>query len=351
MNRKRKVSLDDLIFFNRQLAATIKTKMPLPEGLAVIAREIRSETLRQSSAEMEKDLEAGLSLSEAFERQKGTFPELYASMIKAGEESGDLPGILTELREYSDVMWDLEKKIKAALHYPVFMGVFILIYVPLITAFVIPRFATLYESLGGRLPIPTRLTIGFGHFMNSPWGLIPLLGIPLVWFVYRMLRRTEEGRKIFDKLKFVIPWFGTLSKQAEMWRFNRTLGILLKAGVPIVHSLQLVGATSRNKVIELAIADVQQRVSQGEKLSEQCKLTGVFPETMTWMMAMGEERGTLTETLLELANFYDLEVRLSCGKIQSVIGPILLLCLGVIVGFILLSLYLPIFKMGELIGG
>ena len=348
MIRKRKVSLDDLMFFNRQLAAIIRTKLPLPEGLAVIAREIHSETLRQSAAEMEKNLEAGLSLSEAFERQKDTFPELYASMVKAGEESGDLPGILTELCEYSDAMWDLEKKVKAALFYPVAIGVFILIYVPLLTAFVIPKFTGLYEGFGSHLPIPTRLVIEFGNFMNSPWALILLLGIPIVWLVYRMLRRMKTGRKIFDKLKLAIPAFGTLSKRAELWRFCRTLGILLKAGVPIVHSLQLVGATSRNKMIESAIADVQQRVSQGEKLSEQCKQTGVFPETMTWMMAMGEERGTLNETLLELANFYDLEVRLSCRKIQSVIGPALVLCLGVIVGFILLSLYLPIFGIGEL---
>jgi type IV pilus assembly protein PilC len=351
MSRKRRVSLDDLIFFNRQLAAIIKTRLPLPEGLAVIAREIRSETLRQSAAEMEKDLEAGLSLSEAFERQEVTFPELYVSMVKAGEESGDLPGILTELCEYSDAMWDLERRIKTALFYPAVIGVFILIYVPLITAFVIPQFTSLYESLGGRLPIPTRLTIGFGHFMRSPWGLIPLLGIPFVWLVYRMLRRMEMGREIFDKLKLAIPLFGTLSKQAEMWRFCRTLGILLKAGVPIVHSLQLVGATSRNKAIEEAIVNVQQHVSQGEKLSQQCKQTGVFPETMTWMMAMGEERGTLNETLLELANFYDLEVRLSCRKIQSVIGPILVLCLGAIVAFVLISLYMPIFQAGQFIGG
>jgi type IV pilus assembly protein PilC len=325
MSRKRKVSLDDLSFFNRQLAAIIKTKLPLPDSLAVIAREIRSETLKQSAAEMEKDLEAGLSLSEAFERQKGTFPKLYVNMVKVGEDSGgDLSGILTGLCEYFDAMRDLERKIKTALLYPAAIGVFILIYALFFTAFVIPKFTGLYGTVG-----------------HLPRGLILLLGIPIVWLVYRMFRRTETGRKVFDKLKLAIPWFGTLSKQAEMWRFSRTLGILLKAGVPIVHSLQLVGATSRNKVIESRIRDVQQRVSQGEKLSEQCKLTGVFPETMTWMMAMGEERGTLTETLLKLANFYDLEVRLSCRKIQSVIGPILLLCLGAIVAFYIISFYLP----------
>ncbi|MBI1926705.1 type II secretion system F family protein, partial [Candidatus Poribacteria bacterium] len=325
-----------------------KTKLPLPESLAVISRGLKDKPLKQSAAEIEKDLESGLSLSEALERQKDTFPALYASMVKAGEESGDLPGILAALCEYSYAMWDLERKMKTALVYPAVVGAFLLFYLPALVAFAVPTFTQVYGSIAG-LPGPTRLIIGFSHFITSPYGLMSLLGIPLVWFAYRVLRRTEKGKGIFDQLKLAIPLFGTLFRGAEMWRFSRTLGILLKAGVPLVDSLQLVRTTSRNKVIESAIANVQRSVSQGEKFGEQCERTGVFPEMMTWMLTMGEAQGTLNETLTELADFYDLEVGLSCRKIQSVIGPILVLILGVIVGFIVLSLYMPVFSLGETI--
>lgn len=351
MGRRRRAKLNDLIFFNRQLAAMIKTKLPLPEGLAVIARQIRDRSLKRSAGEMGKDLETGLSLSEAFERQEDSFPELYTSIVKAGEESGDLPGVLSGLCEYSDAMWNLQRKIRAALYYPAAVGVFVLLFIPLLVIVVVPRFADMYAEYQSRLPVATSMLLGIRNFLVSPRGLIVLLAIPLLCLLYPVLRRTSSGRRISDRFKRVAPFFGKLTNQAELWRFCRTLASLLKAGVPLVHSLQLVGATAQNTVMKSAIVDIEQRVSQGEKLGEECRRTGVFPEDITWMIAMGEERGTLNGTLTELADFYDLEVRLTCEKIQSTVGPAMIFCLGIIVAFVLISLYMPIFKLAGAMSG
>jgi type II secretory pathway component PulF len=344
------VDLDDLVFFNQHLASIIRTKLPLPEGLSVIARDTQNEELRRALGEMQEDMNAGHSLSEALERRDGTFPDLYASMVKAGEESGDLPGILAELSAYSQARWKLERKVRVALIYPALIGVFILFYVPFLGAFVLPKVSKIYQSTERSLPFMTRLFIACKDVLSSPWSVLFLLGIPLLWVVYRLLYRSRLAKGFVDRWLLSIPLFGTLAKQAELWRFNRTLGILLNAGVSLVRSLKLVRATSQNQVISSAIDRIRQKVSSGERFGDQCIEAGVFPETMTWKISMGEQQGTLEETLMELAEYYDLEVRLTSRKIQSLVGPALLIVLSVVVALVLVSIYQPIFMFSDSVG-
>lgn len=344
------VDLDDLVFFNQHLASIIRTKLPLPEGLSVIARETHNDELRQALTEMEEDMNAGHSLSEALERQDGTFPDLYARMVQAGEESGDLASILAELSAYSQAKWKLERKVRVALIYPALVGVVVLFYVPLLGAFVLPKVSQIYQSTDQSLPYLTRLFISCKEFLSSPWSLLLLLGIPLLWGIYRLLRRSRRVEGVFDRWILSIPLFGTLAKQAELWRLNRTLGILLNAGVSLVRSLELVRATSRNQVISSALDRIQQQVSSGKRFGDQCKEVGVFPETMTWMISMGEKQGTLKETLSELADHFDLEVRLTSRKIQSFVGPALLIILSLVVALVLVSIYQPIFMFSDSVG-
>ena len=343
---KRKVNSDALIFFNQQLASLIRTRLPLPEGLATISRQMKDRRLKKSVAEMERDLKNGLPLSEAFDRQKEVFPELYASMVKAGEASGNLPGILAVLTEYSHGMWDLQRRIKASVAYPKLLGVFMLFYIWAITKFTTPMFAQVYGGQGF-LPAPTRWVIAFSELLTPWWRIILLLGI--LWLTYYILNRRKIGGRFFDKLKFHIPLYGKLVVTAEMWRFNRTVGILLNTGVPLVEALKLAGAISQNRLVASAIDRIRQGVAQGEKFGDLCKQVDIFPETMTWMIAMAEEQGSLNDTLTELGRYYDLEVELTCERIQHTIGPIIVLILGVIVGFFLLSMYLPVFRMGEVL--
>jgi len=344
------VDVDDLMFFNRHLASIIRTDLPLPEGLAVISRETQNEELSQALEEMEADVSAGHSLSEALEEQEGTFPELYASMVKAGEESGDLPGILAELSDYSQARWKLERKVRAALIYPALVGVLVMMSVPLLGAFVLPNVARIYESTDQSLPYLTRWFLSVKEFLVSPWVLVLIFGIPLLWLGYRLIQWSQQTKGVFDRWLVSIPLFGTLARQIELWRFNRTLGILLNAGVSLVRSLELVRATSRNRVISSAIDRIREKVSEGRRFGTLCKEVGVFPETMTWMVSMGEEQGTLNETLMELADYYDLEVRLTSRKIQSFVGPALLILLSAIIAVVVLSIYQPIFMFKESMG-
>ncbi len=350
-NGKQRISIGDLVFFNRQIAAMIKAKLPLPEGLGVIAGEMHNKPLKRAAADMEKDLEAGVSLSEAFERQEGTFPELYASMIKAGEESGDLPGVLSGLCEYSDAMWSLKRKIKAAMFYPAAVGAFIMFILPILAIFIIPRMAAVYENMDSGLPVPTRLLLGITDLLRGPWGALGLLATLMLGLIYLAIRKTGPGRKVLDRLVRAMPFFGRLSKQAELWRFCRTTSVLLKAGVPLTDALKLVSATSQNAVMKSAIDSIHQEVSQGESLGNACRRIKVFPENMVWIIAMGEERGTLNDALNELTEFYDLEVRLVSEKIQSMVEPALVACLGGIVAVVLIALYMPVFNMAGVMSG
>jgi type IV pilus assembly protein PilC len=234
--------------------------------------------------------------------------------------------------------------------YPAVVGAFILFIMPLLAIFLIPRMAAVYNDMGNGLPAPTRLLLGATDLIKGPWGAIGLLAVLLLGMAYSKIRKTGPGRRMLDRFVRSMPFFGRLSKQAELWRFCRTVPVLLKAGVPLSDALKLVSATSQNAVMKSAIDSIQQGVSQGESLGDECRRTNVFPENMVWIIAMGEERGTLNEALQELAEFYDLEVCLVSEKIQSLIEPALVACLGGIVAVVLIALYMPIFNMAGVFG-
>jgi type IV pilus assembly protein PilC len=351
MKGDTKTRLDDLVFFNRQLASIVRTQFPLPEGLRTISKEMKDENFRRAIEEMERDVSFGIPLSQAVAKQTDVFPSLYANMLKAGEDSGNMAAILDELCEYSQTLYQLERSVKVALYYPKIVGslillFFMLVYNPLYYH-VVPTFIRMFAEMGGTLPGPTRILMAWSQSRISP--PVILITMVLIIFLYRLFRRIKPIE--FDKFKLVFPIWGGLVRQAELWKFCRTLGSLLKSQVPMVRALELTEQITRNKAMSLAVAKLKEEIEQGSSLSEGCKKLRVFPQTATWMISMGETRGNLDDTLLELANFYDFQVRFSGAKIRSAIGPVLIIAMGIFVFFVVLSMYLPIFSMTSAIGG
>jgi len=348
--RKKKITTNDIIFFNRQLASMIKTEMPVVDSLAAIAKETQNKGFKATIEMVKSDIEMGSTISEAFARFPNVFPELYVSMIRAGEESGDLPTILEELSKYSESMAMLERNVKTALIYPgVMAGITCILFILLVNT-VIPRFAGLYAEMGTNLPALTQMLLDIAASSNRYFSIIVAI-IACVILLWRLSYRNDKIRAAVDRFKLSIPIYGKLLRHAVLWRFSRTLGALLNAGVPMLSSLSLVSATSGNKRISQAIDRVKQQVSKGEDFGQECEATGVFPTTMTYMIVMGTATGKLDEALMGLADFFDLQVNTTCRRISVVIEPVLSVIVGIVIGFILLSLYLPVFGLAGGIGG
>ena len=348
--RKKKITTDDLIFFNRQLASMIKIEMPVVDSLAAIARETQNKEFKTTIEMVKNDIEMGGTISDAFAKFPRVFPELYVSMIRAGEESGDLSTILEELSKYSESMAMLERNVKTALIYPAMIIGITCILLILLINFVVPSFSSLYAEAGATLPVLTQIVLDMGESLKRHLPIIVTF-VVCMFVLWRVLYLNEKMRTAVDNFKLSVPIYGKLLRYAVLWRFSRTLGALLDAGVPMVNSLSLVSATSGNRRISQAIDRVKQQVSKGEDFSRECEATGVFPTTMTYMIAMGTTTGKLNEALMGLADFFDLQVNTTCRRISVVIEPALAVVVGIIVGLIILSLYLPIFSLVEKIGG
>ncbi len=348
--RKKKITTNDIIFFNRQLASMIKMEMPVVDSLAAIAKETQNKEFKTTIEMVKSDIEMGSTISEAFAKFPNVFPELYVSMIRAGEESGDLPTILDELSKYSESMAMLERNVKTALIYPAMIMGITCIMLILLIIIVIPMFAKLYAEAGASLPALTLIVLDISASSKRYFPIIVALIVCMI-LLWRLLCRNEKIRAAVDNFKLSIPIYGKLLRYAALWRFSRTLGALLNAGVPMLNSLSLVSATSGNKRISQAVDRIKQQVNKGEDFGKECEATGVFPTTMTYMIAMGTATGKLNEALIGLADFFDLQVNTTCRRISVAIEPVLSVIVGIFIGFIILSLYLPIFSLAVKIGG
>jgi type IV pilus assembly protein PilC len=294
------------------------------------------------------DVERGASLSQALSKHPKAFNRLYVSMVKAGEVGGALDSVLMRLAETIEKQVELRRKVKSAMTYPTVVAALVLLIVTAMLLFVIPMFENIYKELGGSLPAPTQLLINLSKIIRKLWYLI-FLGEIGGAFAFKRWINSDDGRKKWDAIKLRVPIFGKLVRKTALARFSRTLSALVRSGVPILESLDIVAETSGNHVVAEAVRDTQSAVKRGDPLSKKLEDHDVFPAMVVQMMAVGEETGALDEMLDKIADFYDAEVEATVDALTSLIEPILIVVMGVCVGGMIISLYLPMFNIIKLI--
>jgi len=345
---KPKVKLKDLAVFSRQFAVMINSGLSLLRSLSILAEQTENKELARILTEVRNDIETGSSLSVGMAKHPNTFPPLMINMIRAGEVGGFLDGVLLQLAENYEAEVKLRGKVKSAMTYPVVVFVIAIIAVVGMLLFIVPVFTGMFEDLGGELPAPTKVLVFLSAAMKwmAPLGLIALIAFFITW---PKVKHNKQVRNVLDPLKLKLPVFGQLVQKIALSRFSRNLGTMLRSGVPILQSLEIVAATCGNVVLERAVNDVQNSVRQGESLAAPLMNHPVFPPMVVQMMSVGEDTGALDNMLHKISDFYDQEVEATTEALTSLIEPLMIAVLGAIIGAMIVALYMPIFGVFELI--
>ncbi|HEC97148.1 MAG TPA: type II secretion system F family protein [Nitrospirae bacterium] len=345
----RGITDKDLVVFTRQFATMIDAGLPLVQALEILSSQVENKTLAKTIAQVKVDVEAGSTYADALRKHPRVFSELYVNMVAAGESGGIMDTILNRLAAYIEKAMKLKKQVRGAMIYPAVVTAIAILVIAVIMIYVVPTFTQMFAQLGGTLPMPTRIVVAMSDFMSGIGGIVVLGAIIALAIFIVQIRRTEKGQYITDKILLQLPVFGVLLKKTAIAKFTRTLGTLVSSGVPILDGLDITAKTSGNKVIEKAIYAVRTDVSEGKTVAEPLMKAKVFPPMVNHMIAVGESTGALDSMLNKIAEFYDDEVDAAVSNLTSMIEPILMVFLGGSVGFIVISMYLPIFKLITLI--
>lgn len=345
----RGITDKDLVVFTRQFATMIDAGLPLVQALEILSSQVENKTLAKTIAQVKVDVEAGSTYADALRKHPRVFSELYVNMVAAGESGGIMDTILNRLAAYIEKAMKLKKQVRGAMIYPAVVTAIAILVIAIIMIYVVPTFTQMFAQLGGTLPLPTRIVVAMSDFMSGIGGIVVLGAIIALAVFIVQIRRTEKGQYITDKILLQLPVFGVLLKKTAIAKFTRTLGTLVSSGVPILDGLDITAKTSGNKVIEKAIYAVRTDVSEGKTVAEPLMKAKVFPPMVNHMIAVGESTGALDSMLNKIAEFYDDEVDAAVSNLTSMIEPILMVFLGGSVGFIVISMYLPIFKLITLI--
>jgi type IV pilus assembly protein PilC len=344
-----KVKDKDIVIFTRQFATMIDAGLPLVQALDILSLQVENKTLGKTLVQVKADVESGATYADALKKHPRIFSELYVNMVAAGEAGGILDTILNRLATYIEKAMKLKKKVKGAMVYPAVVTSIAVLCIAIIMIFVVPTFAKMFSQLGGTLPLPTRMVINLSDFIAGVGGLLAA-GAVVAFIVFLVqFRRTEKGKYLTDRILLKLPIFGELLKKVAVAKFSRTLGTLVSSGVPILDGLDITAKTSGNKVIEYAIVEVRKGVVGGKTLAEPITKAKVFPPMVTHMIAVGESTGALDAMLGKIADFYDDEVDAAVSNLTAMMEPMLMVFLGGAVGFIVVAMYLPIFKLITLI--
>jgi type IV pilus assembly protein PilC len=343
-----RVKLKEVAVFSRQFATMINSGLSLLRSLNILAEQTESKALAEVVNQVRIDVEKGASLSQAMAKHPKVFNRLYVAMVRAGEVGGALDSVLLRLADTIEKQVELRRRVKSAMTYPCVVAILVLAIVTAMLLFVIPMFQGIYKQLGGTLPAPTQVLINISKVCREYWYLI--FGVEIgAAFAFRRWINSEEGRKQWDAIKLKVPIFGKLVRKTALARFSRTLSALVRSGVPILESLDIVAETSGNWVVAQAVRETQAAVKRGDPLSKKLEDHPVFPPMVVQMMAVGEETGALDEMLDKIADFYDQEVEATVDALTSLIEPLLIVVMGVCVGGMIISLYLPMFNIIKLI--
>jgi len=345
---KGKVTTKDLAVFTKQFSVMIDAGLPLVQCLEAMASQQENKFFQKTLFEVRTDVEQGMTLADAMAKHPRVFDDLYVNMIAAGEAGGILDIIMQRLSIYIEKAYKLKAAFKSAMVYPVTVLTFAVLIVAVILWKVIPAFEGMFKSLGAELPLPTRIVVAMSNFMVSfGWALV--LGIVLVVFGIRQYYRTESGRHVIDGIMLKLPVLGLILRKIAVARFSRTLSTLVSSGVPILEGLFITAKTSGNAIIEDAIIETRKSVEEGKTISDPLKDSGVFPPMVTQMVSVGEATGALDAMLSKIADFYEDEVDTAVAGLMSLMEPVMIVVLGSLVGGIVVSMYLPIFKIIQLV--
>lgn len=339
----------DIVVFTRQFATMIDAGLPLVQALDILSTQVENKSLGKTLQDVKGDVESGATYADALKKHPRTFSELYVNMVAAGEAGGILDTILNRLASYIEKAMKLKKKVKGAMVYPAVVSTIAIGVIGVIMVFVVPTFGKMFATLGGTLPWPTRLIVNMSEFLAGVGGLMILAAIIGIVVFIVQIRRTEKGKHITDRILLKLPIFGNLINKVAVAKFTRTLGTLVSSGVPILDGLEITAKTSGNKVVEYAILEVRKGVVSGKTLAEPITKVKVFPPMVTHMIAVGESTGALDAMLAKIADFYDDEVDNAVNNLTAMMEPLLMVFLGGAVGFIVVAMYMPIFKLITLI--
>jgi type IV pilus assembly protein PilC len=346
----KKVKLGDLVVFSRQFATMINAGLPIVRSLYVLSEQTENLKLKEVVVAVRKDVEAGLALSEALEKHPKVFSKLYVEMVRAGEIGGILDGVLLRVADQLEGDQELRRKVKSAMTYPTVVLILAILAASFMLIFIVPVFATMFEDLGGTLPLPTRIAMGLSDILTSIFGVFLYAGMIAGVFGFLRWKNTENGRRIWGRLSLRIPFkIGDVIHKVAVARFARTFGTLSAAGVPILQALEITVTSSGNWVVENALLKTRDAIREGIPIYKPLEDEPVFPLMVTRMIAVGEETGDIEGMLAKIAEFYESEVDATVKALTSIIEPLMIVVVGGIVGGIIIAMYLPMFKIFELI--
>jgi type IV pilus assembly protein PilC len=349
MRSGKSIKPKDLAIFTRQLATMMKAGVPLLQAFDIVGRGNPNPSVTKLLNDIRTDVETGTSLSVAFRKFPIYFDNLYCNLVEAGESAGILDQLLDRLAVYMEKTEAIKSKIKSALMYPITVLIVAFVVVSVIMIFVIPSFKQVFTSFGGELPMPTLVVIAMSEFFIQYWYLI-FGGIGGgVYFFLESWKRNEKMQKVMDRIMLKLPIFGILVEKSCIARWTRTLSTMFAAGVPLVEALDSVGGASGNAVFADATVKIQQEVSTGTALTAAMTNANLFPSMVLQMCAIGEESGSIDHMLGKAADFYEAEVDDMVAGISSLMEPIIIVILGTVIGGIVVAMYLPIFKLGQVV--
>ena len=346
---EKKVTEREVVIFSRQFATMIDAGLPLVQCLDILMSQQENKAFARVLGEVKNDVEAGSTFAKALGKHPKVFDQLYIALVAAGEVGGILDTIMNRLSAYIEKSMKLKKKIKGALVYPMtVMGIaFIILLILLI--WVVPVFQKMFEDFGGTLPAPTQCVVNISNILKGYWYLI-FPGIVGVFFFIKFILNTKTGSRIKDDVVLKLPVFGELLRKSAVAQFTRTLGTMITSGVPILDGLEIVAKTAGNQTIEKAILKTRDRIAEGKTIAEPLAESGVFPAMVCQMITVGEATGALDVMLAKVADFYEDEVEIATDALTTLLEPIMMVFLGGMVGGLLVTMYLPIFKLVTVIG-
>jgi type IV pilus assembly protein PilC len=346
----KRVKLGDLVVFSRQFATMINAGLPIVRALYILSEQTENQKLKEVVVQVRKDVEAGLALSEALEKHPKVFSRLYVEMVRAGEIGGMLDEVLLRVADQLEKDQDLRRKVKSAMTYPVVVLILAILAASFMLIFIVPVFARMFEDLGGTLPLPTRIAMGISNILTSIWGVLVYAAMGAAVFGFLRWKNTENGRRIWGRISLRIPAkIGDVVQKVALARFARTLGTLSAAGVPILQAIEITATSSGNWVVENALLKSRDAIREGIPIYKPLEDEPVFPPMVTRMIAVGEETGDIDGMLGKIADFYESEVDATVKALTSIIEPLMIVVVGGIVGGIVIAMYLPMFKIFELV--
>ena len=342
------IKLDDIVIFSRQLATMIDAGIPLVQSLGILGEQIENKGLKSVVLIVRQDIEGGMSFCDALAKHPNVFSELFINMSRAGEASGTLDDVLDRLASYLEKTAALSRKVKSSLVYPEVVITMAMVITTILLVKVVPTFKGIFEMLGGKLPLPTQILIGISDAVRKFFPVV-IISLGAFAFLFKKYISTENGRFKFDSAKLKIPVVGELFCKVAVAKFTRTFSTLVKSGVSIMNALDIVARTAGNKLIEKTVLDCRESVRNGEPISMPLSKSRVFPPMVCRMIGVGEQTGQLEKMLSKIADFYDEQIDAAVSAMTSMIEPLVIGLLGIIIGGIVIALFLPIFKISELI--